>query len=82
MNSTLSERGQVVIPKACRDALGLQPGQTLSFHIEGSLLLVRKVTREDPTEAVFGILTLPEGTDQAVEALRGSVDLPEQATGG
>ena len=34
MEATLAERGQVVIPKAIRDQLGLTPGTLLTFAVE------------------------------------------------
>lgn len=53
----VSEKGQVTIPKAVRDRLGLKPGQVLEFEARGGLLVGRK--RAGATRAVdrlFGIL--------------------------
>jgi antitoxin PrlF len=39
MKTTVSEKGQVTIPKAIRDKLGLRPGTVLDFDaIEGKLI--------------------------------------------
>lgn len=39
MKSIVSEKGQVTIPKACRDRLGLRPGTVLEFDaVEGRLV--------------------------------------------
>lgn len=42
MEATLAERGQVVIPKAIRDQLGLTPGALLTFSVEDGKLVIRK----------------------------------------
>jgi antitoxin PrlF len=43
MKTTVSEKGQVTIPKAIRDKLGLRPGTVLDFDaIEGKLIGVKK----------------------------------------
>lgn len=41
---TLAERGQIVIPKEVRDAMGLKPGAKLQIRIaDGRLLIEKKV---------------------------------------
>ncbi len=70
MKSTVGERGQVTIPKPLRDRLGLRPGVEIEFEEEGGRLVGRKVVR-DRLDALVGIVELPEGTDAAVDALRG-----------
>jgi AbrB family looped-hinge helix DNA binding protein len=43
MTSIISEKGQVTIPKAVRDKLGLRPGTVLEFEaVEGRLVGVKK----------------------------------------
>ena len=42
MDLTLAERGQIVIPKEARDALGLKPGTRLQMRVEGSRLVIEK----------------------------------------
>ena len=39
---TLAERGQSVIPKEARDALGLKPGAKLQMRIQDGQLLIEK----------------------------------------
>lgn len=39
-SSTLSAEGRVVIPASIRKALGLEPGDTLSFRVEGERVLM------------------------------------------
>jgi AbrB family looped-hinge helix DNA binding protein len=71
MKSLVSEKGQVTIPKAVRDRLGLKPGQVLEFEARGGLLVGRK--RAAATRAVdrlFGILG-PLDVDGELEKSRG-----------
>ena len=39
---TLAERGQLVIPKETRDALGLKPGCKLQISLDGNRLVIEK----------------------------------------
>ncbi|MEO6319550.1 MAG: AbrB/MazE/SpoVT family DNA-binding domain-containing protein [Polaromonas sp.] len=39
---TLAERGQIVIPKEARDAMGLKPGARLQIRLENGRLLIEK----------------------------------------
>jgi antitoxin PrlF len=45
--ATLTAKGQVTIPKAVRDALGLQKGDQLSWELEDGSVRVRAVTPLD-----------------------------------
>lgn len=49
---TLAERGQVVIPKEARDALGLKPGARLAVLLEGGRILLEKRVKLDLDEWV------------------------------
>jgi antitoxin PrlF len=62
MEATLAERGQVVIPKAIRDQLGLKPGVLLTFAVEGGKLIIRKKV-DDGISRARGIMKLPPGED-------------------
>jgi antitoxin PrlF len=66
MEATLAERGQVVIPKAIRDQLGLTPGVLLTFAVEGGKLVVRKKV-DDAFSRARGILKLEHG--ESVESI-------------
>lgn len=72
MEATLAERGQVVIPKAIRDQLGLTPGTLLTFTVEGGKLIVRKKV-DDAFSRARGILKLEPGetVDSIMRELRG-----------
>jgi antitoxin PrlF len=61
MTSTVSEKGQVTIPKAVRDKLGLRPGTVLEFEaVEGKLVGVKQ-DRIDPFRKWVGKGRLPGG---------------------
>lgn len=74
MKATVSEKGQVTIPKPLRDRLGIRPGQVLDFQAEGGRLVAVKTAPQDPVESVYGILKLGQRTDALIEALRGRAD--------
>jgi antitoxin PrlF len=74
MKSVVSERGQVTIPKALRDRLGIRPGAVLDFEEDHGRLVAQKLTSSDPVNAVFGVLRLPQGTDAFLDDLRGPAD--------
>lgn len=72
MRAVVSGKGQVTIPKAVRDRLGISPGQVLDFDDELGALVARKVADIDPLDEMYGILDLPGGTDAYVAAARGT----------
>jgi AbrB family looped-hinge helix DNA binding protein len=74
MNAIVSEKGQVTIPKALRDRLGIRPGQVLDFEEEAGRLVARKADVRNPVDAVYGMLDLPRSTDELLEDLRGPKD--------
>jgi antitoxin PrlF len=78
MKSTVSEKGQVTIPKALRDKLGLRAGQVLEFEARGGALVGRK--RKGPGRAVdrlFGILPQVD-VDREIERFRGKSWNPKE----
>jgi antitoxin PrlF len=41
MTSKITSKGQTTLPKAIRDKLGVHPGDTLIYEVEGSAVRVR-----------------------------------------
>jgi AbrB family looped-hinge helix DNA binding protein len=68
---TLAPRGQIVIPKEARDALGLKPGARLRLRVEGGRLLIEKHVQLDLSRWIGK--AVPDGlsTEQALTELRG-----------
>jgi AbrB family looped-hinge helix DNA binding protein len=48
MNSIVSEKDQVTIPKKVRDHLGLKPGVSISFESVAGTLVGKKTVNEEP----------------------------------
>jgi len=72
MKTTVSEKGQITIPKRLRDRLGLRPGTVLDFEEAGGRLVGRKLVPADHLDALIGILPRPPGgTDATLRELRG-----------
>ena len=74
MNTRVSEKGQITIPKALREKLGIRPGQALEIRAERGRLVAFKSSTLDPVERVCGILKLRRSADKLVEELRGKPD--------
>lgn len=72
MEATVAERGQITLPKAVRDALGLTKGSKLKVELEGSRIVLRKDVG-DAVSRARGRIRLPEGvsTDDIMRELRG-----------
>jgi antitoxin PrlF len=72
MDATVAERGQITLPKAVRDALGLTKGSKLKVEIEGGRIVMRKDV-DDAFSRVRGSIRLPPGvtTDDIMRELRG-----------
>jgi AbrB family looped-hinge helix DNA binding protein len=69
MKATLSEKGQVTIPKKLRVEYGLEPGTILDFVEKDGAILVRKVVPASPIRAWRGRGKLP-GTERVDDYLR------------
>jgi AbrB family looped-hinge helix DNA binding protein len=73
MEATVAERGQITLPKAVRDALGLTKGTKLKVELDGGRIVLRKDVK-DAVSRARGRFRLAEGftsTDEAMRAIRG-----------
>jgi antitoxin PrlF len=72
MEATVAERGQITLPKAVRDALGLTKGTKLKVEIEGGRIVMRKDV-DDAVSRLRGKFKLDgfKDTDDAMRAIRG-----------
>ena len=70
MQAKVAERGQVTIPKALRNRLGIEPGTMLEFSEEEGRLVAVKAKTIDPVEQVYGSLGRSRHTDDIMKELR------------
>jgi antitoxin PrlF len=73
MEAIVAERGQITLPKAVRDALGLTKGAQLRVELEGSRIILSKNV-DDAISRVRGRFRLAaefKDTDDAMRAIRG-----------
>jgi AbrB family looped-hinge helix DNA binding protein len=74
MKTTVSEKGQVTIPKRLRERLGIRAGEVLDFEEEHGRLVATKLTTRDAVDELFGVLEGKDRTDAVVRRLRGEPD--------
>ena len=72
MDATVAERGQITLPKAVRDALGLVKGSQLNVELVGGTIVLRKNV-DDAISRLRGRFKLPPGvsSDDVMRELRG-----------
>ena len=72
MEATVAERGQITLPKAVRDALGLTKGTQLRVELDGGRIILRKNV-DDAISRARGRFKLPPGmtTHDVMRELRG-----------
>jgi AbrB family looped-hinge helix DNA binding protein len=71
MKTTISEKGQVTIPKKLREKLGLRPGTVIEFEESGGRLIGTRLVRADHLDDLVGILELPRSVDAYLGQTRG-----------
>ncbi|MFO7708196.1 MAG: AbrB/MazE/SpoVT family DNA-binding domain-containing protein [Desulfobacterales bacterium] len=71
MKAKVAERGQVTIPKALRERLGIVPGTVLDFIEEQGRLIAKKSEAVDAVDHVFGTLGRGRNTDDVLQEIRG-----------
>ena len=75
MTSTISAKGQITVPKAVRNKLGLRPGARVEFELTAEGVLLRKGQRGGvrAVDRVLGILKREAPTDSLLDDMRGPV---------
>lgn len=76
MHSTISEKGQVTVPKPLRERLGLRPGDRIEFSEERRQIVLSKAHPVDPVTAAYGVLKLERSVDETLRELRGDLQAP------
>jgi len=56
--------------------LGIRAGQVIEFEEDRGRVVLTKLAARDVTDALFGILSAGQSTDELVDQLRGRADLP------
>jgi antitoxin PrlF len=69
--ATISEKGQVTIPKELRDDFGIRKGDRLVFLAERDGIKIRKQVNVDALEALRGSIKLPASVDELIDEMRG-----------
>jgi AbrB family looped-hinge helix DNA binding protein len=78
LTSTLSSKGQITVPKAVRDQLGLRPGARVDFELTAQGVLMRKGRPGGvrAVDRVLGILKRRASTDVLIDEMRGPAPAP------
>src|SRR5204863_9967788 len=77
MKSTVSSKGQITLPVAVREKLGLVAGTAIRFELRAGGVLLRKGTSgTHPVDQVFGRLSLAKPVDDLLDAMRGRARRP------
>jgi len=73
MKTSISEKGQITIPKSVRKALGLRPGAVIEIRTQAGEFIGKKVGTEDVFVKWRGRAALPKGlsVDAYLERARG-----------
>ena len=58
MLSTVTDKGQVTLPKALREALGIQPGSKIEFTLQADKAVSMRVLPRG-SAGLFGLLAMP-----------------------
>ena len=72
MKAKLTSKGQITVPKPCRDKLGLKAGTVLDFEAVDGVLIARKAQPEDVFHKWRGRGQLPDGLrlDEYLDRIR------------
>jgi AbrB family looped-hinge helix DNA binding protein len=83
MKATLTSKGQITIPVAVRERLGLKAGQVLEFDEQAPFLKAHRVIDREKARAVLGCAKermKGRTSAQWLEWMRGPVELPKNVS--
>lgn len=66
MLATVTDKGQVTLPKAIRDLLSIRPGSRIDFQVNADKTLTARVQTRG-SEGLFGLLQRPGQRTVAIE---------------
>lgn len=66
----MSSQGQVTIPKAIREELGLEPGDVLEFEVQGDHFIGRKKQPKRVWAHLIGVFEDGRTTDEILKEIR------------
>lgn len=72
--ATLTSKGQITLPKAIRQALGVDAGSKLEFYLQGSEVVVTRAEAEHEDPAISAFLKLLAGNIESGENIKGLPD--------
>lgn len=52
----VSSKGQLVIPKSIRDAMGIRKGMEMHVEIDGDRIILQPIDAENPLDSLYGRL--------------------------
>lgn len=79
--ATVSDKGQVTLPKLLRDQLGIEPGTRLAFEIDAAGDLKVRVLAKG-SASLFGLLTKPGEAVRSVAEMDAGVSRAVRARAG
>ena len=74
IQSVVTERGQITLPKSIRDQAGIMPGSILIFQYQDGKITISKDINKNPVANVYGCLkniTPYRTTDEYMTKIRG-----------
>ncbi len=71
LESVISERGQITLPKELRDHLGLKPGTVVAFVPSDQGILIKRSSSSSSLREVFGVVKDKIPTDDYLRQIRG-----------
>ena len=76
VKGAVSSQGQVTIPKAVREAVGIGPGDRVEFEARDSEIVIKKADSGINWERVYGVIDFGgRTTDQIMAELRPPLDI-------